>query len=98
MGNLAAGATETLTIVLSVDSSAAPGQDVIVSTATLVELNQVDANPANNSSTAAVSIAREAEVQISTSESIDPVVAGSGVGNLVYEVGVRNVAHRMPLG
>ena len=95
VGSLAVGASETLTIVLTVGSSTAAGADVISNTATFTA---TDTNSANNSDTEATSVIHTVDLAVSVSESVDPVVAGSGVGNLTYVVTVANVGSNLATG
>jgi uncharacterized repeat protein (TIGR01451 family) len=90
IGALASGASASLTVTLTVDASAAGGTDVISDTATVTSVNETDSNSANNTVTESTSIAREVDLQIATVESVDPVVAGSGTGNLTYTITVTN--------
>ncbi len=90
IGDLAGGASETLTVTLTVAASTAAGSNVIGSTATVTALNETDTSAANDTSTETTSVSREVDLEVSTTESIDPVVAGSGAGNLVYTVTATN--------
>ena len=56
LGDLANGASETLTVVLTVDSSTVPGIDVICDTATVTMVNEPDTGPANDSVTECTSV------------------------------------------
>ena len=56
VGNLASGDSETLTVVLTVDGTAAAGTDVISGTATVISLNETDTNSANDTFTEATSV------------------------------------------
>ena len=85
------GATATLSVVLSVDPSTGGGQDVIRSTASVIDLNEVDTNATNDSSTEATSVSHGVDIQVSTTQSADTVVAGTGPGNLTLEVTAANV-------
>jgi len=90
LGNLAAGSTATLTVILDVDPATAAGTDIISNTATIANSDQRDANPANDSVTVATSVIRQVDLQVTKTESVDPVIAGSGAGNLTYVVTVAN--------
>jgi uncharacterized repeat protein (TIGR01451 family) len=63
---------------------------VISNTASVTAVNQTDTNTSNNSATESTSIAGEVDLVVTKTESIDPVVAGSGAGNLTYVVTVTN--------
>ena len=90
LGALAPGASETLTVVLTVGSAASIGTDVISNTATLTGVTETDTVPGNDSVTEATSIVRLVDIELTKTESIDPVVAGSGPGNLTYVVTATN--------
>ena len=90
VGDLASGANATLTLLLTADSSAAEGTDVVSSTATVLTVNESDTDAGNDSDTESTSIGRSVDLSVSTSESADPVIAGSGVENLTYVVTVSN--------
>ncbi len=91
IGGLAPMTSETLTVVMTVSSSAAVGVDVISDTAAVASVDQMDTNSGNDSATVATSIGRIVDLTVGKTESIDPVVAGSGPGNLVYVVSVANI-------
>ncbi|MEM7052630.1 MAG: hypothetical protein AAF604_23405 [Acidobacteriota bacterium] len=91
LGDLAAGASETLTVTLTVDASAASGNDTIADTATITGANETNTNASNDSATEETSITRELDLAVTVTESVDPAVAGSGTGNLVYTVTVTNL-------
>ena len=83
-------ASATLSVVLTVGPDAAVGTDVISNTASVSAVNEPDSNSANDSASQSTSIQRQVDIQITKMESADPVVAGSGMGNLTYTVTVRN--------
>jgi uncharacterized repeat protein (TIGR01451 family) len=89
VGNLNVGASETLTIMLTVGASAADGL-ILTNTATLSDLNEIDSDQANNSQSASVTVNRSVDLSVVKTDNVDPVVPGSGVGNLVYTVSVTN--------
>jgi|GEM_PF-483364 len=89
VGNLNVGASETLTITLTVGASAADGL-ILTNTATLSDLNEIDSDQTNNSQSAAVTVNRSVDLAVLKTDNVDPVVPGSGVGNLVYTVSVTN--------
>jgi uncharacterized repeat protein (TIGR01451 family) len=90
IGDLASGASETLTVVLTADASTAAGVDVISNTATVTSVNETDENATSDSATESTSVVRQVDIAVSKTESIDPVVAGSGTGNLTYVVTATN--------
>ncbi|MBU0484965.1 MAG: DUF11 domain-containing protein [Proteobacteria bacterium] len=88
--NLAAGANATMTVTLTAGGTSSTGTDVISNTATVTALNETDSNSGNDSATISTSITRQVDLVVTKTESIDPVIAGSGTGNLVYLVTVTN--------
>lgn len=94
VGDISAGATETLTVVLTVDASTAGGTDVISNTATVTAVDQIDTDASNDAASESTSVtgvsADPVDLAITKFESSDPVVAGSGPANLVYVVTVTN--------
>jgi len=89
VGSLAANAQATLTVVLTVDSSANAG-DVIGDTATVTAANETRINQEDDTVTEDTTVRREVDLRLTKSESVEPVVAGSGPGNLTYVVTVVN--------
>jgi len=98
VGGLAATGSETLTIVLSADATAAAGTDVISSTATVTGVDQTIGNPSDDSSTISTSIAANVDIVVSATESADPVTAGSGAGNLTYVISASNAGPSQATG
>ena len=90
VGNLALNASRVMTVVLTVGASAAAGTDVVGDTASVATVAQTRVNLANDSATVLTSVVRQADLHVSKTESIDPVVAGSGAGNLTYVVTLSN--------
>lgn len=90
LGSLAAGSSQTLTVLLSVGSSTAAGTDVVCDTATVTGASETLISTGDDAATECTSVIRQVDLQVSKSESIDPVVAGSGAGNLVYIVTLAN--------
>ncbi|MEM7316248.1 MAG: hypothetical protein AAF497_24200, partial [Planctomycetota bacterium] len=89
IGNLASGASETLSIVLVADSSAAAGTDVISNSAALLG---TDSNASNNSSgTLSTSVIRQADLSVTQVEELlaDPIVAGAAASH-TFTVTVTN--------
>ncbi|MCH8992264.1 MAG: hypothetical protein IIA44_11015, partial [Acidobacteria bacterium] len=74
---------------MTVDASTADGATVS-DTATVTNVNETDTNNGNDSATENTTVQRRVDLQVSKTESIDPVVAGSGAGNLVYVVTAFN--------
>ena len=89
-GSLAPTASATLTVVFTVDASAADGTDVISATSSLTAVNETLVNTGDDSASVATSIASNVDLVVGVTESIDPVVAGSGAGNLTYVVTSTN--------
>ncbi|MEJ8568913.1 DUF11 domain-containing protein [Elongatibacter sediminis] len=90
IGSLANGASETLTIVFTASPSAAVGTDVISLSANVSAMDQTDTDSNNDSTAQTTSIAREVDIVVTKTESVDPVVAGSGNNNLQYTITVTN--------
>jgi uncharacterized repeat protein (TIGR01451 family) len=90
VGNLASGESATLTILLTVDASAASGTDVISSAATVSGSIETRINTGDDSVTTSTSITRQVDLEVSRMDPPPPVVAGSGTGNSTYAVMVSN--------
>ncbi|MHA3773190.1 Calx-beta domain-containing protein [Verrucomicrobiota bacterium sgz303538] len=88
LGNLAAGAQATLTVVLTVDSTAAEGTDVISGTAHLTTANQDIVNTTDDSATESTSIDRQVDLQITKDDGVTSITPG---GALAYGINVKNV-------
>ena len=89
IGDLASGDTETLTITLTVDVSAVSG--AVSNVATISNLSEVDTDNSNDTATEDTTIQRRADIRVTKVDSVDPIVAGSGVGNLVYTLTASNL-------
>ena len=90
LGSLAPNAGGTLTIVFTVDGTAAAGVDAIAATSSLTAVGETLVNTGDDSATIATSIETAVDLVVGVTESIDPVVAGSGSGNLTYVVSATN--------
>ena len=88
VGDLATGASETLTITLTVGADAAAG--TTLNTATVSAVNETDSNPANNTDIENTTVNRFVDVGVMKSDNVDPVTAGSGPGNLIYTIVASN--------
>lgn len=86
IGDLANGASETLTFVLTADSSTAAGTDSINLSSNVSAVNETDTDNTNDTTSQATSVERGVDIELSATKSIDPVVAGSGMDNLVVEL------------
>ncbi len=62
LGNLASGASETLVVVLTADTTTVAGTDVIDSTTTVTGLNETDTDATNDAATEATSVVNGAAV------------------------------------
>ncbi|MEZ6127354.1 MAG: SdrD B-like domain-containing protein [Planctomycetaceae bacterium] len=91
VGNLPAGAgnSRTLTVTITVGASAMEG--VTNNTALVTALNETDSNPANDSFTENTTVVRSVDIAVTKVDDVDPVVAGSGTGNLTYTVTAQNI-------
>lgn len=87
--DLAAGIAATLTITLDVQSSA-PAGGIVSIDSSMTDVAEHAVNTADDSDAESTLIAREIALAVSIEESIDPVVSGSGAGNLVYTITVVN--------
>lgn len=87
---LGTGGQATLGITYTVPQSTPQGSDTIVGTATLTSVDQLNLNQSNNSASDPTSVSNVFDIALSTRESIDPVTAESGPGNLVYIVTATN--------
>ena len=90
VGNLAAGATATLTVTLTVGASASDTL-TINNTAALAAVNETDTVSTNNSQTVMTNVDRSIDLAVSKSTVNNPVIAGSGIGNLIYTITTRNI-------
>ena len=90
IGTLASGATATLTIVLTVDPAAQEGADVIADTATLSTVNETNNIDGGGTVTEATSIITRSDLRLTNLNTPEPIVAGSGPGNLVHLITVTN--------
>ncbi|MEM1182311.1 MAG: hypothetical protein AAGM22_28435, partial [Acidobacteriota bacterium] len=90
LGDLAPGSSETLVITLTAGASAAAAADAIGAAAAVTAVNEADVDDSNDSAAESTSIDRQVDLDVAAAESIDPAVAGSGSGNLVYTVTVSN--------
>ena len=88
LGSLPSGSRETLTVSYTVDPTTASGTDLICGRTTVRSLNEP--NTGNSQLTECTSVARRVDLELTHTESMDPVVAGSGTGNLTYEITVEN--------
>jgi len=87
---LPSGDSETLTVVLTVGPSASEGVDVVADTAAIVSANETLINTGDDSATESTSVERQVDLAVTKADSVDPVVAGSGPGNLTHTVTVEN--------
>jgi uncharacterized repeat protein (TIGR01451 family) len=90
VGNLAAGSFATLTITLTVSASASDTL-IISNTAALASVNETDTVSTNNSQTVTTNVDRSIDLAVTKSTVNNPVVAGSGAGNLIYTITTRNI-------
>lgn len=88
IGDLAAGDSRTLTLTLTVDSTAAAA--AVTNTATVTAVTETETDTTNNSASENTTVVRLVDIQVFKSDNADPVIAGSGTGNLIYSVTVTN--------
>lgn len=87
---LALGQSTTLTLSLTVGAGTSPGEEVISSGASLLSLDQVDADSSDDDVLERTAVSNVFDLALAVSESIDPVIAASGPGNLEYVLTVTN--------
>ncbi len=87
---LGTGGEATLGITYTVPQDTQAGTNSIVATATLTSVDQVNLNQTNNSATETTSIVAGVDLIVTKTGSDDPVIAGSGNGNLSYLIEVTN--------
>lgn len=86
--DLLSGGTATYTVSATIAASAT---GILVNTASVVVPGTVtDPNSSNNSATDNDTLTPQADIAVVKIESADPVIAGSGTGNLFYTVTVTN--------
>ncbi len=83
IGNLAAGASQIVTIQVTVDS----GTTGVLNNTATVSGNETDPDPGNNTATEPTTVITETDLQVTKSDSPDPVVAGE---TLTWTVTVTN--------
>lgn len=88
LGDIAAGGSATIAISATIGPDYADGAD-LANTAS-ASFNDTDPVGGNNSGSVTVTVNREVDIAFTSTESIDPVVAGSGAGNLTYVVTATN--------
>ena len=91
VGDLPVKAAATLKVVLTVSAATATGVDVIGDTATVTHVNERPIDTGDDAITERTSVRREVDLRLTKTESVDPVIAGSGPGNLTYVVTVTNL-------
>ncbi|MFO7538175.1 MAG: Calx-beta domain-containing protein, partial [Chloroflexota bacterium] len=89
--DLLAGDILTYTATGLIDPSAA---GLLTNTATITKTvspsDGLEVNPDNNQASAVVTLTPQIDLRLSQSDAPDPVVAGSGIGNLTYVMTVTN--------
>ncbi|MEP3478867.1 MAG: SdrD B-like domain-containing protein [Fuerstiella sp.] len=88
IGNIDSAASQTLVVTLTVAANAASG--VVTNVAELQSVDQTDSDPNNNVDTELTNIIRQVDVSVTKTDNSDPIVAGSGAGNLIYTVTASN--------
>jgi uncharacterized repeat protein (TIGR01451 family) len=88
IGSLAAGASETLTVIVTVGAGTSPGIDIISDTATVTVVNELDGNPANDSVTESTSVS--APTNVTATKTVDG--ATHALGTITYTVTLTNNA------
>ncbi len=90
IADLDVGRSEQLTVTLTVRSNAAAGSDVIGYAATISGADQTLINSKDDQVSEMTSVTRQVDLEVTMTESADPVIAGSGADNLSYVVTVTN--------
>ncbi len=88
LGTIAAGGSAQYTVEVAVDASLADG--TVLTNNVSASANETDPDGANNAGSEGTTISRVVDITLEKSESIDPVVAGSGDNNLTYIVTATN--------
>lgn len=88
IGDLPDGDSETLTLTITVDNSASPG--TITNTAVVTGVTESESTTGNNSTSETTMVQRRVDIEVTKSDNVDPLTAGSGVGNLTYTIEARN--------
>ena len=92
VGSLANGANTTITVVVKVPSSAT---GTLNNTATVAG-NESDPNAANNHASEDTAVIQESDLVVTKTESIEPVVAGSGPATSPMSLRSRITGHPTP--
>lgn len=82
------GASRTLTVTVTVGSSAAVS--ALNNTVELITVTEPDTDPTNNLATEPTDVIREVDIRIQKFDSAAPVIAGSGPSNLTYVITAEN--------
>ncbi|HEX4955293.1 MAG TPA: hypothetical protein VF017_18035 [Thermoanaerobaculia bacterium] len=90
VGTLPRGQSRFLNLGLTVGADAATGTDTVGDVVSIGAVNEPRINTGDDGATVFTSVRRLLELVVTQSESVDPVVAGSGPGNLTYVVTVTN--------
>jgi uncharacterized repeat protein (TIGR01451 family) len=88
--NIARGRPATLTLGFKVSPSTAAGTDVVTCTPTITSVNEALINPLTTTATKSTSIVRNVDLAVTAVGAPTTVVAGSGPGNLIYTLTVKN--------
>lgn len=89
IGNIPAVSSRTLTVTITVDSSAET--DVVQNTASVLNVDQPDIDPTNDTAIEQTTVVRLVDILLTKSDNNDPVTAGSSDNNLIYTVTAQNV-------
>jgi hypothetical protein len=82
--------TATLIVTLTAGANAAAGAGVVAGAASITAVSGALVETGDDSDGDTTSLAREVDLQLTQTESVDPVRAGTGPGNLVYEITLFN--------
>ena len=90
VGNLADGASATLTITLTVGASAVAGTDIYGDCLHIVAVDQSLADSSRDTANVAMNVLRNVDLAVALLDSPPSVVAGTGPGNVTYVFTVTN--------
>jgi len=87
---LLSGEAATLTITYSVQRNTVSGNNAITGTVILTSVDQLDSNNSDNTAIEFTSVSNVFDIALDTTGSIEPVLASTGPGNLVYTITASN--------
>ena len=91
VGNLAPGASEVLSVTLTVDETAQPADDAISLESAIAFVAEADLIPENDQVLETTSIAVPVDIELMQTQSSNAVIAQVDGGELVYTITARNL-------